>query len=99
MVFQFFRTFHSRVGTLITSSKVLLVFDWTSFGTAALALMAIDSFFGYFSWECIKGAKNVKTMIEQNLRNDILNTHKRPNSGEWLQTIDKRTQKRVKCIF
>ena len=57
MVFQFFMTVHNMIGGLITNSKALLIFEWTSFGIAVLAYVAINVYFGHLSWLCIRNAK------------------------------------------
>ena len=61
MVFQFFMTVHNMIGGLITNSKALLIFEWTSFGIAVLAFLVINVYFGHLSWTCIKKAEKSKT--------------------------------------
>jgi len=87
MVFQFFMTVHNMIAGLITNSKALLIFEWTSFGTAVLAFMAINVYFGHLSWVCIKKAK--KSEADDKVEYDKLHLQQVTKvAGEKQEKID-----------
>jgi len=91
MVFQFFMTVHNMIGGLITNSKALLIFEWTSFGIAVLAFVTINVYFGCLSWVSIKKAK--KSEADDKAEYDKLNPQQAKEAEKLTKVAGEKQEK------